>query len=173
MERIDSVISNLINNNLLTIKDIKGRVFFIDVLEMTKSIKQIIMLVHYYRNMNKDGLSISILITNKFYKTLLENFIKKNGLSNNIFLYSNINSIQDEKIVIVISDIGKTELESTIIRLVNKRKYLFIVATKYESIFKERNGMYSIQVDNNKLQALYFFITLISKSINNAINKQV
>lgn len=157
----DAILTTLLINKLLTIKTDKKNVSFLDPFEFTKSVKQLAHILEFFKSKEKD-FRVNLLVSNKFIKTNLENFIRKSNIKNNIDISYNLSEIKSGKFVIVCTDYNKKKLDYTFKRLSQQNKHVFYIITKSNDIYNQKNGSYMLYNDSNDIKKLLYIITLIN-----------
>ena len=168
-KEFDTLLTKLINSGFLTVKK-RNNIFFFDIFEIVKNIKQINSLIKLFKtNKNKKGLpfKISFIVPNKFIKLSLDNFAKKFNLKNSFEFHHNPNEIKSGDFVFILSNFNNTSLNSLLKRLSVLNIYVFVILSKHEEDHKFKNGFYSFYGENSELKNLFFTITLLNKMILN------
>ena len=157
----DDIITKLLTNKLLSVKTGEKNVSLLDPFEFTKSIKQLAHILEFFKSDDND-FRVHLLVSNKFIKTNLENFIKKSNIKNIIDISYNLNAIKSGKFVIVCTNNNKTELDYIFKRLSQEDKHVFYIITKANDVYNQKHGFYTMYNDTDDIKKLFYLITLIN-----------
>lgn len=164
---LDITIDTLLSNDLLTIKGNKKQISVIDPFEFTKNIKQLALLIKSLKSEKKREINVNLLVSSKFIKTNIQQFLIKSNINKFIKISNNVNEIKSEDIVIICGDFNIKELNYFLDRLFRQNKYIFNIISNDENIYSKKDGSYILYNENNQLKKIFYFVTLINKLILN------
>ncbi len=167
-------LNELIATDLLTIRKNK-KVSIIDPFETTKNLKQIAEMFQMLYE-TKKSISVTFLVSNKYFKTTIQDFIKKADFKHNINIVTNFKDVSENTFLFVCQPLNRKELNFLMKSAFNKNIFLINVVTTNSTIYSNKSGSYLTFNEHNKLKKLFFLVTFINNllSINsNETNKQI
>jgi uncharacterized protein YeeX (DUF496 family) len=162
----NTTIETLLTNNLLITKKGEKKTYSIDPFELIKTIKQLAYVIKDLKQ-NKKDIQLSFLVSNKFIKTNVQQFLLKLNLNSKIKVAQNLNEIKSENLVVLCGDFEIKELDYILKRLFAQNKYIFNIITPNENIYSRNNSSYIIHNENKELKKIFYFVALIDKLITN------
>lgn len=162
----NTTIETLLTNNLLVTKKGEKKTYIIDPFELIKSIKQLACVIKDLKQSKKE-VQLSFLVSNKFVKTNVQQFISKLNSNNKIKVVQNLNEIKTENLVVICGDFDIKELDYILKKLFAQNKYIFNIITSNENVYSKNNSSYIINNENKELKKIFYFVALIDKLITN------
>lgn len=162
----ENTITLLANNNLLSIEKANGKITFIDVFDIIKSIKQlefILLKLQKIKFKKSEKLPIQVIVPNKFIKTMLGQYLLKLNSNSRIKISTNFLNIKSNSVVFIFLDTLNKEHVILLKRLIAKKIFVFFTLNSFF-------GTYNMFINEPKLKKLFFFITLLDKILINEKN---
>lgn len=162
----ENTITILANNNLLSIEKSNNNITFINVFDTIKSIKQLEFLLFKLQKVKAkklEKLPVEIIVSNKFIKTMLCQYLLKLNSSSKIKISTNFLNVKPNSVVFIFLETLNKEHTILFKRLISKKIFVFFT---FNSFF----GAYNLLLNEPKLKKLFFFITLLDKFLTNEKN---
>lgn len=162
----NTVLETLIDHEFLTVKKGEKNTVIIDPFELIKTVNQLGLIIKDLKESKKD-VSINLLVSSRFVKTVLQQFVSKLNPNSQVKISHDISEIKSEQIVIFCGDFSGQELDYFIKKLFFKGKYIFNMVTLDEKMYSNKNNSYIIYNESKEIRKLFYLAALIDKLITN------